>query len=583
MSLMSVNDLTYEAMFNSASNAMLAVDARGLITFFNPAAARLTRVPVETAVGRPVVEVIPNTGLPEVLRTGRSTSGQKLIMDFPDGRRIFLANRSPVLDAGRIVGAVGIFQEISELEAIACELQSYQELTEELDAIIDTLSDGVFITDGRGVVLRVNQAYEKITGLGKDEVVGKEMKDLVAAGIFSHSVTMEAIVKKQAVTNMRLSRTGNTLIVTAMPVFNRLGKVFRVVVTVRDITELNHLRWELEESRSMMRQYRTELSLLTSRYPVKDLVAQSKEMLQVLELAMRVAQFDSSVIILGESGVGKDVLARLIHQASPRKGRPFIQINCGAIPENLLESELFGYESGAFTGASKTGKIGLFEAADGGTLLLDEVGELPLELQVKLLRVLQTREVTRLGSTAVRRVDLRIIAATNRNLERLVKEGRFREDLYFRLNVVPITVPPLRRRREDIVPLIYHFQQQYQERYNLKKEFAPEVMEWFLDYSWPGNVRELENMVERLLVTSSGAVIGLKDLPHGGEEMASPLVVNRLLPWREAVHELERQLLHLAFKNGGSITRAAHLLGVDVSTVSRKWRRLQKRPGAPGE
>jgi len=462
-------------------------------------------------------------------------------------------------------------------EALVCKLQDCEDLAAELDAVIDAFSDGIFITDGRGRVLRVNRAYEEITGLARDEVVGRQIEDLVAAGFFPHSVTMEAIAQRRVVSNIRRSRRDNLLLATATPVFDRRGDLFRIVVTVRDITELNRLRGELEESRALTRQYRTELTLLTGRYEAQGLVARSKAMLQTMELAARVARFDSTVLLLGESGVGKDSLARWIHQASPRRDKPFIQINCGAIPENLLESELFGYASGAFTGASKGGKTGLFEAAGGGTLLLDEVGELPPPLQVKLLRVLQSRQVTPLGSTAPRPVDVRVIAATNLDLSRLVDDGRFRRDLYFRLNVVPITVPPLRLRREDIVPLVYHFRRRLEERYHLVKEISPGVMEWFLKYGWPGNVRELENLLERLMVTTAGEVIELEDLPDPAVVPAQgPLQVNGLLPWKKALREMERQLLALAIERGGNISRAARLLEIDVSTASRKWQRVQQ-------
>jgi len=391
---------------------------------------------------------------------------------------------------------------------------------------------------------------------------------------------MEAIARKRVVKNIRRSRRDNVLLATATPVFSPRGDLFRIVVTVSDVTELNRLRCQLEESRALAREYRAELAVLTGRYESQDLVVRSKAMLATLELAARVARFDSTVLLLGESGVGKDSLAKWIHQTSPRRDKPFVQVNCGAIPENLLESELFGYAPGAFTGASKNGKTGLFEAAGEGTLLLDEVGELPPPLQVKLLRVLQNRQVMPLGSTAPRPVDVRVIAATNRNLQRLVEGGRFRQDLYFRLNVVPIVIPPLRRRREDIVPLVHHFRRRFQERYHLTKEISPAVMDWFLNHTWPGNVRELENLLERLMVTTAGDVIELKDLPDPAVVSAEgPLLVSGLVPWKKALREMERQLLTLAVEQGGSITRAARLLEIDVSTASRKWHRVQQGGG----
>lgn len=579
---MEVSALSSETLFRESPTLVVAVDNQGLITFFSPAAAKATGVAVDDALGQTLAPLIPFALFSAVLQTGISLSGQEIAINSPEGRRDFLVDCSPIMEDNSVVGAVGVFHNVSQLDALSCKLRDCQGMMAELDAIINAFSDGIFITNAQGTVLEVNRAYENITGLRKEEVMGRKIEDLVAAGIFTHSVTMAAIAGKQAASNIRLSRTENLLMTTAIPVFNPQGNLFRIVVTVRDMTELNRLRCELEKSRAITRHYQTELRRLTNQFQAEGMIAHAKEMLLTLDMATRVAQFDSTVLLMGESGVGKDFLAKFIHKTSPRRDKPFIQINCAAIPESLLESELFGYTAGAFTGASKGGKKGLFEAADKGTLLLDEVGELPLPLQVKLLRVLQERQVMRLGATLTKPVDVRVIAATNRDLEHFVEQGNFRRDLYFRLNVVPITVPPLRRRKEDIIPLVYHFRRRFQDRYHLTKEFAPEVYDWFLKYRWPGNIRELENLLERLMVTTPGEVVQLKDLPHQ-KAIASDraLVVNHLLPWKESFKEMEKQLLSLAVEQGGNITQAARLLGIDVSTASRKWQRVQNQAHQP--
>jgi transcriptional regulator with PAS, ATPase and Fis domain len=300
---------------------------------------------------------------------------------------------------------------------------------------------------------------------------------------------------------------------------------------------------------------------------------------QILSLALRVADVDATVLISGESGTGKEIIANTIHLSSKRAASPMVKVNCGAIPENLLESELFGYSPGAFTGASRNGKAGLFELADKGTIFLDEVGDLPLHLQVKLLHAIQDKVICRVGSIQPRKVDLRIIAATNRDLREMVDKGLFREDLFFRLNVIPIQVPPLRERKEDIIPLIKNFQQKYNKRYHLDKEISKEAIQLLVKYSWPGNVRELENLVEQLLITAAGNMITPEDLPPQFSRKPNPGVsisIKEILPLKVAIRELERQLIFSAIEHYGSTYKAAEALKVDQSTVIRKINRLKK-------
>ncbi|MEC9488043.1 MAG: sigma 54-interacting transcriptional regulator, partial [Halanaerobium sp.] len=295
----------------------------------------------------------------------------------------------------------------------------------------------------------------------------------------------------------------------------------------------------------------------------------------VLNLAEKVARVNSTVLLQGESGVGKGVVARIIHDLSAREDGPFVAINCGAIPETLLESELFGYETGAFTGASRKGKPGLIETAEGGTLFLDEITEIPLNLQVKLLQVIQERRLVRIGGVRPIAVDIRVIAATNQDIEMLVREGLFREDLYYRLNVVPIKIPPLRERQEDIIPLINHFLERYNKKYGQEKDLTREAKRALKKYHWPGNCRELENLIERLVVTSEQAVIGLTDLPQNikGYMPGNPVEVHRLLPLGEARELVEKLLLEKARAEAesGSTYEMARILSVDQSTVVRKW------------
>ena len=306
----------------------------------------------------------------------------------------------------------------------------------------------------------------------------------------------------------------------------------------------------------------------------KHIVTCNGKMLNILALAKLVAMVNSTVLINGETGTGKEVIARYIYSSGPRAAKPFIKVNCGAISPNLVESELFGYEPGSFTGAKREGKIGLVEAANGGTLFLDEISELPLNQQVKLLQVLQERSMTRVGGTKDIKLDIRIIAATNKDLEEQVKKGEFREDLYYRLNVVPIKIPPLRERAEDIPLLIKHFLNMYNSENDRDKEFTKEAFSLMCRYSWPGNVRELVNTVERLTITTQDTLIDVEDLPDkikGNDDDASGMIqITKIVKLNEAVEDIERKLIKMAVEKYGSGKKAAELLGVNQSTISRK-------------
>jgi transcriptional regulator with PAS, ATPase and Fis domain len=360
--------------------------------------------------------------------------------------------------------------------------------------------------------------------------------------------------------------------VTGNPIFDSSKQITRVVTNVRDLTELNQLKNELEESKNLARKYQDQL--IEQEYMIQaeqEMVIKSPLMSVIIRKALKMAQVDSTVLLTGESGVGKDFLARFIHQASHRKDNSFVKINSGAIPENLLESELFGYEKGAFTGAKGEGKAGLLEIAHGGTVYLDEIAELPIYLQVKLLGVIEDKEITRLGSTVQKPVDFRVIAATNRDLTAMVENGRFRKDLYFRLSTLPLNIPPLRERKEDIIPLINYFLKKFNKSLNLKKTFSPELYEFLFSYSFPGNIRELINIVEGLMVMSERETITLDD---------ASLVLKQELPPRnfasanenliEILSAFEKKIIEESLRHHKTLQQVARALGVNESTISRK-------------
>lgn len=387
------------------------------------------------------------------------------------------------------------------------------EASERLNAIIEHSFDGIFITDAKANVIRINHAYEVITGLKKEEVLGKNMADLVRNKLISESGSLQVIKTKQPVTLQQCFRSGKEALVTSSPIFDADGNFIMIVTNVRDLTEIYNLKAVVQEKTAAMDRLAMELEhLQTTSEDNQEIIAKDETTLAAMLLANRVASMDTTVILLGETGVGKEVMARYIFQHSHRAKNSFIKVNCGAIPENLIESELFGYEGGAFTGANKNGKIGLFELANKGTLFLDEIGELPKDMQVKLLRVLQEQEILRVGGTKPVKIDVRIIAATNRNLEEMVKDGTFREDLYYRLTVFPISIPPLRMRKKDIIPLALSFLEKLNQKYQLKKYFTDLSMQLLHEYDWPGNIRELKNIVERAIIISPSDAIKPEDL-----------------------------------------------------------------------
>lgn len=573
-----------ETVINSAYNPIVAIDHQGIITIWNKAAENTTGYERTEVLGKHIVNVIPESQLQHIVASGRCEYGIRLCI----GERPFITNRAPTIKNGEITGAVAVLYDVSEIEKISRELAYVKGLNSEMDAIIESSFDGLYITDSEGITIRINKAIKRMTGLGEKELLHKSMEELVETGILSRSASLLVLESKEPVTTTLFTVTGKTLLVSATPVFDEQGNIFRVVTSVRDISELNMLKQRVEQLEGLKSHFEFQMNEMKARLS-GDLVFKSKEMEKIVYQAIKVAEVDSTVLISGESGVGKEIIGEIIHRNSTRKDGPFVKLNCAAIPENLLESELFGYESGAFTGAKREGKPGLFEVADGGTLLLDEIGDVPLHLQVKLLRAIQQREIFRVGGTKLIHIDVRIIAVTNQDLDDMVRQGRFREDLFYRLNVVPINVPALRERLEDIPLLVRHFLAGFNQRYNLRKEIGAEIIEVLLRYDWPGNIRQLENLIERLVVTTSAATIEVQHLPAyllgvDNQDTAGfdqPVSVNSIIPLKKAVEAVERILLEKTFAITGSCHKAAELLEVDASTISRKANkyRIRTRPG----
>ena len=442
-------------------------------------------------------------------------------------------------------------------------------------AILESSFDGIYVTDSGARTLWVNHSYEVISGLHASDVVGKTMQELVRLGIVSRSATLMAMEKGGSITLEQTFRTGKRAVVTSTPIFDHDDTIAMVVTNVRDISEISALQETLEKQRQAAARYETEISVIRDQLlKSPELVAEDPAILDILRMVSRAALLDTVVLVQGETGVGKERIASYIHAHSPRRLKNFIRVNCGAIAESLAESELFGYEKGAFTGASREGKLGLFEVADGGTIFLDEVGELSLALQTKLLRVLQEKELTRVGGNKPISVDVRVIAATNRDLKQAVSEGQFREDLYYRLSVFPVSVPPLRGRRLDIPKLAQNVIRELNQTYGKDKSISESAMAALLQYNWPGNVRELRNVMERAFIMSDEGEISPEDLalfPLGAGEI-SP----RAGSFQEQVAQFEAKLIEAALaESSGRIREAARKLSMNPATFLRKKKRYE--------
>lgn len=461
-----------------------------------------------------------------------------------------------------------------ESDALVHRLIDARHIAMLLDSVIEHSYDGIYITDGDANTLLINKSYEQITGLKRDQMLHKNMGEIVQEGYISRSGSLTVMQTRDTVTMNQSFQTGKTALITSKPVFDAAGNIVLIITNVRDMTDLYSLQRRLEEQENLNKRYLSTIAELKEQLSGDcHIIVEDPAMISVLQSARKVGPTDISVHISGESGVGKEVMARFIHKNSQRKKGEFVPVNCGAIPESLIETELFGYVKGAFSGADPKGKKGLFESADGGTLFLDEIGELPLNLQVKLLRVLQERELVRVGDTQPRKVDMRIISASNRKLEDMVADHSFRADLYYRLNGVPIVIPPLRERRQDISSLILHFLNKMNSRYDSKKTIDRQAMQALDSYDWPGNIRELKNLVERLVVLSTGERIGCEDLPPSISQCACPPTLGAsvgIMPLKEAVAELESHMIDQAYQTYGNVRDAAKVLEIDPATLVRK-------------
>ncbi|BAU27461.1 PAS domain S-box-containing protein/TyrR family helix-turn-helix protein [Aneurinibacillus soli] len=570
-----------DAILQSTYHGIVAVDLSGRVLSINQAAERLLGFRQKDIVRKSLTELVSDQTLLSLLLSLE----KKEMMRLDYGGRRLLINHTPIVtDEGRKIGMASVMQDITELEGISAELTAVQKLNQELDTIIESSHDGIVVTDHRGVIRHFNQAFSRMTGVSAEDAIGMNEEELERRGIISQTVSSMVIEQRRRVSVIQNLMNGSVLLTTGTPIFDdQSGEISQVVMNCRDLSQLNQVQAELAEAKQLSERYHSELEVLRAQQmEIEGIVAESEEMRNIIQMCIRIAQVDTSILILGESGVGKGVLAKLIHQRSTRERGPFISINCGAIPGNLLESELFGYVPGAFTGAQQKGKPGLIELADSGTLFLDEIGDLSLDLQVKLLTVLQEKSVIRIGDVKERTVDFRLVAATNVNLLEKVRAGLFREDLYYRINVVPIEIPPLRRRPDDLFPMIHYFLSKFNEKHRLDKRMSYEALEVMQAYTWPGNVRELENIIERLIVTTIGPIIEVKHLPKvmldapghvSGAGASETQVIKEEIIQRPATRDEEREELLCLYEQYRSTRKVAQVLGVHQSTIARRLKK----------
>ncbi|WP_225220859.1 sigma-54 interaction domain-containing protein [Bacillus norwichensis] len=430
---------------------------------------------------------------------------------------------------------------------------------EALLRILDYSSDEIFVLDGEQRIVYVNRTCEKHYGLKPSEIIGKLNLDLFNKGYWKPSIVPEVYETKKPCYMKQETYIGTELMSSAIPILNEENEIELVVITSSELQRYKLLKNGEPENKN-------EQEPETSS---RKMIANCEKMRKILKFCTKIAGTDSTVLILGESGTGKGVLAQHIHQISKRKSQPFMNINCAAIPAELLESELFGYTEGAFTGAKGSGKEGLIAAADGGTLFLDEIGEMPMGIQAKLLQVIQDKEFIPLGSNETRKVDIRIIAATNRNLLEMVQEKTFREDLFYRLNVVDVHLPPLKERKEEIIPLTYRFLNKFNKKYNENKVISKECLDILIQYSWPGNVRQLENLMERLVVISN-SIIQVDDLPDLIKDSVGPTPkLLQATTLDKALADTTRILIRKSYIEHRSSRKVASDLSISQTKVSR--------------
>ena len=589
--LLQDNVITAENVYSNIESGLLVVDNQHTIIIYNTEAEHLFGIPAREVLGRKVTEVFPDSRLPEVVDTKEPILGYTREI----GKSTIVVNTTPIIENDEIKGAISTFEDVSRLVQISWEFEEVKELKERYLQILEAVQDGICVFDREGTVTYINGSYNEITGENISE--GDNIHEISPNGS-----RMRVLEKGQKIMGeISQKKNGKSVVANIVPtIVNQ--QITGGISVVKNLSEIEELIDRISHLSAKTEYLEEELHRRKKLNPAFNrIVGVSNKLYDAMKLAAKTADNNFNVLIRGESGTGKELIAEAIHYSSERATQPFIRVNCAAIPENLLESEMFGHVKGAYTGAIKT-KIGKFELADKGTIFLDEIGELDKSMQAKMLRVIQKKEFQRVGDDRTITVDARIIAATNRNLEELVENGEFREDLYYRLNVIPIWLPPLRERREDIPVLSEYFLNKIAEELGCEpKKLSGEAMDALIHYSWPGNIRELENVMERINILADGREVQKEDLPHYisenyhtavndevpseavtenglydaglslGKTSAEEIVTgnDEIMPWEY----YEREIIRKALKKYGSYNAAGKALGLTHKTVAAKARK----------
>lgn len=559
-----------KAILDSMHNGVIVVDSQGMVTHINIGASRILGSMADASLGLPLKDFLPDLDLNPALIRGEVKIGLKYKL-----RNItMVVNTTPLIIGGKIAGGIVIFQDLTDLEQAARELETVKALNKTFDTVLNIIHDGIIVVDERGKTTLVNQAMADFLNLHPKDVIGKHVTEIMETSRL-HIVASTGVSETSDVLTIK----GKPLIVSRMPIIRKgeaVGAVGKAIFP--QLAEVRELAEKLRFLENKVTFFQEELQKnKTAQEIMKGMVAESTEMKKLKEEIAIVALSSSTVLITGESGTGKEGVAHAVHLCSDRCKGPFIKVNCAAIPENLIEAEMFGYVRGAFTGAARAGKPGRLEMADGGTLFLDEIGDMPLALQSKLLRVLQEREFERLGGTKSIKVNVRVLAATNKNLDHAIAEGEFREDLYYRLNVINLHLPPLRERAVDIEPLTHFFIAKFNHMLNSNViGIAENAMRALQNYSWPGNIRELENVVERAVNYTRSGLIQLTHLPqHLIRKCASKgEVTTGKIRHQEQIARIERNMIVAALeKSGGNKSKAAKILNLSRSRLYDKLKK----------
>lgn len=558
-----------QLILDNMHNGIIVIDEYECVQFLNERAEKIIGIQKSLAKEKHIYEIIKNSRLPQVMKNKRKEVNQKVILE--NGRQV-ISTRIPIINSyDEVIGAFAVFKDITEVVHLAEENTDLKEIKNMLEAIIHSSDEAISVVDEKGLGLMINPAYTRLTGLTEKDVLGKPATVDIYEG---ESMHLKVLKTRQPVRGvpMKVGEHKKDVLVNVAPVIVD-GKIKGSVGVIHDVSEIYALTKELNKAKQKIR-------TLEAKYTFDDIIGPSEEMQVALEQAKVGAKTPATVLLRGESGTGKELFAHAIHHESDRKHEKFIRVNCAAIAESLLESELFGYEEGAFSGAKRGGKKGLFEEAHLGSIFLDEIGELSLSTQAKLLRVLQENEIIRVGGTKPIPIDVRIITATNVNLEKAIMQGTFREDLYYRLNRLPIFIPSLRERLEDLPALVNHLINQINELYGRDVEaIAPQALKLLKDYHWPGNVRELENIIGRAMIYMQRheKVIHVKHIPpldiklanHHEYQLFNEVRTDSL---EQAMNRFEKQYIQQAYEaNHYNKTKTAQALGISIRTLYYKF------------